>query len=43
MHNTYPLDLSVAFSNVDHAIFIHRMRAYGIREIALKLFQTYHQ
>ena len=35
------LDLSSAFDTVDHAIFIDRMRAYGIREIALKWFRSY--
>ena len=35
------LDLSAAFFTVDHAIFIDRMRAYGMREIALKWFQSY--
>ena len=37
------LDLSAAFDTVDHdhAAFIGRMHTYGIREIALKWFQSY--
>ena len=35
------LDLSAAFDIVDHDIFIGRMPAYGIRETALKWFQSY--
>ena len=35
------LDLSAAFDTVDHDIFIGRMHAYGIRETALKWFQSY--
>ena len=33
------LDLSAAFDTVDHDIFIDRIRAYDIRETALKWFQ----
>ena len=35
------LDLSAAFDTVDHDIIIDRMHAYGIRETALKWFQSY--
>ena len=35
------LDLSAAFDTVDRDIFIGRMHAYGIRETALKWFQSY--
>ena len=35
------LDLSAAFDTIDHDIFIGRMHAYGIRETALKWFQSY--
>ena len=35
------LDLSAAFDTVDHDIFIGIMHAYGIRQTALKWFQSY--
>ena len=34
------MDLSTAFDTVDHATFIDRLRAYGVRERALKWFQS---
>ena len=35
------LDLKYAFDNVDHKILLKKLYAYGIRDVALKLLQSY--